>query len=73
MSVFKTLDRTHQLKLHVEWQGSGNTIRINFESIQTFRFDKNLMRVFIGETNHLVFNAWAVTWANAFNHAGIHR
>ena len=40
---------------------------------QTFRFDKDLMRVLVGKTHDLVFDRRAVTRADPFDHPGIHR
>ena len=33
----------------------------------------NLVLVFVGEAVNFVLNRWAIAWADALDHAGIHR
>ncbi|MNF34622.1 hypothetical protein D3C84_154680 [compost metagenome] len=73
MGVFHATDGAHQLQLHVERQGGGNAVGIQLVGGQTFRLDKHLVAVLVGEAVDLVFDRRAVARADAFDHPGIHR
>ena len=73
VGVFHPANTAHDLQLHVEWQRCGNAVRIQLMGGQAFRLNEHLMAVFVGKTMNLVFDRRAVTRADTFDHARIHR
>ena len=73
MRVFKSLDGAHQRKLHIVRQAGGNPVGIELVYGQAFGFEKNLVRILIGEARDLVFDRRAIARADAFDHTGKQR
>ena len=71
--LLKAHHRPHRRQLNVERQRSGNAVRIELMGSQPFGFQKNLVRRFVGEAVHLVFDAGAVARPCAFDDASEHR
>src|SRR5471032_23209 len=66
--VFHAANRLHDLDLHVERQRRGNPVRVQLVSGQAFWLDKDLVAFLVGKAVNFVFNRWAITRANAFDH-----
>src|SRR4029079_19029588 len=50
-----------------------DAVAVVFESIATFRLQKDLMLVLLGEAHHLVLDRRTVAWSAALNLTGVHR
>src|SRR5690625_2909859 len=72
VSVFKPFDGAYQLNLHIKRQTRRNAIGVELSGAQALRFDKYLVRGFVGKTVNFVFNGRAVTRANPFDDTGVH-
>src|SRR5690606_33814669 len=66
-------DRAHQRQLHVERQRGGDAVGIDLDAVQSFRLDEHLVARLLGEAHHLVLDARAIAWADAFDLAGVQR
>src|SRR6185295_20114198 len=71
--VFESLDRAHELDLHVVRQAGGDAVRIYLVGVKAFGLDEDLVRRLVRESNYLVLDRGAVTRAHAFDLAGEHR
>src|SRR5258707_1352676 len=56
--------------LHIEGQTGGDAVGIDFVRIQTFGFGKDLVRLLVRESHHLILDRRAVARANAFDQPG---
>ena len=72
MCMLKARNGVNQVTLHIKRQRGTDPVRIDFYRVETFWFNKNLVRVFIRKAGDFVFNTWAVTWTNPFNHTRKH-
>ncbi|MNQ87642.1 hypothetical protein D3C85_1028740 [compost metagenome] len=62
-----------QVQLNVEWQARRYAIRVDLVRVQPFGFQEDLVRFLVGEAMDLVFDGGAVTRADAFDDAAVHR
>ena len=72
MCALTALHRAYQSQLHVKRQAGRDAVGVDFAGRQALRFEKNLVAVFACKTVNFVFNTWAVTRPDAFDHAGKH-
>ena len=56
LRLLETEHAVDHLLLHVEGQAGGNTVRVNLAQLQTFGFDKYLVRRLVGKPHDLVFD-----------------
>ena len=73
MGIFQADHRANQINLHVKRQTGGNAIRVKLVRGQSLWLQENLVLIFVGKAVNFVLNRWTIAWANAFDHAGIHR
>ena len=73
LRLLETAHAAHHLLLHVEGQAGGNAVGVNLAERQTFRFDENLVRRFVGKAHHLVFDRRAIARTDALDFAAKQR
>ena len=66
--MLKAGNGLHKLQLHMRWEGRAHALYIHFISATTFRLNKKLMAVLIGEAHDFGLNGRAVTRAYTLDH-----
>ena len=66
--MLKTGNSLHELQLHMRREGRAHALYIHFISATTFRLNKKLMAVLIGEAHDFGINGRAVTRAYTLDH-----
>ena len=72
LDLFQSLDAAQHGDLGVQGKAGRHAVRVYFNSIGSFRFQKYLVPVLFRKSHHLVFYGWAIPCSNTFNYAGIH-
>jgi hypothetical protein len=62
----------NQLQLHIEGKAGRDAVRIKLVAGESFRLDEDLVTRFSREPMHLVLDRWAITRADALDHAREH-
>ncbi len=71
--VLHAADRADQRQLDVERQAGRHAVRVDLVCRQAFRLEEDVVLVLVGEAVDLVLDRRAVTRADAFDDAGVHR
>src|SRR5699024_727159 len=69
--LLETGNGMHQLLLCIEAETGGDAVRIDLLHAQSFRLNKDLVRILVGEALYLVLHRRAVTRPHALDVAGI--
>src|SRR5205085_11310989 len=71
--VFESRKRTNDGILHVGRKRRRNSVEVKPRMTQTLWFDKDVMALFVGEANDLIFDRRTVARAGRFDLPRIHR
>ncbi len=70
MGILKTFNAAHQFHLDIKGKARRYAIRIQFVGIEPLGLYKDLMRIFIRKTHHLILDRGAVARTDAINFPG---
>ena len=73
LGIFESGDGAQGFELDVFGQARAESIHIDFECVPTFGLKKDLVPVFVGEADDLVFDGWAIARAAALDAPGEQR
>ena len=69
-SIFKAFNMPQRLKLNLQREGGGETLKVVLRRINAFWLQEKLVGVFIGKSAKFVFNGRTVPGALSVNHSG---
>ena len=72
LGVFETWDGADEGVLDFVGEGCGDPVDVVLVGLAAFGFEEELVAVFLGEADDLVFDGGAVAGADAFDDAGVH-
>ena len=73
LGLLETGDRMDKVVLDFEGQAGRKAVDIIFPRMAAFRFQEELVLLFLGKFHHLIFDRGAIAGPDPFNSAGIHR
>ena len=73
VGVLQPHHRPNRFNLNVKRQRGRNAIRVDLVGRQALGLEKDLVRILVSESIHLVFDARAIARADAFDHPLEHR